>query len=250
MIIDQINELEVEFNKVTQGQSNAVAISNLDSVYQDMLPVLKELEVKKARREVCRNLPSEFALLRLDEEDLEHSKKALAAIAAFSTAWEELENKYEISQQDVSRNTCDAIANLNASLDSTITSAYQAWISQVRDDVSVSDSDLDKQDTVPNLKKNAAKYRSLIQKMQEAFGLSNPTTATIVEIRDLREQLLATRDNMEFHQPDDVIKLFKHLKQIGNNGRAPLSLLTDDVLKWMKTEGQESYFYVGDSRVR
>ena len=249
-LTDQISELEVEFHKVSQGQSNEVAIRDLNLVYQNLSPSLDELKINATHRVTCRELPGEFALVQLSDEEVGGAEKAVAAITAFLAEWDDLDNKYEIGQQDVCHNTRDAVENLNVLLQTTSDTAYTSWKKQVRDVINVSDSDLDKQDTSPDLKMNAEQYRSLYQRLQDVLDVPDPTLATIGKIETLKKEVLETLDKMEFNQPDDVIKLFKYLKQIGNSGRAPLSLLTEDVLKWMKEEGQEDFFYIGDKRVR
>jgi len=250
ILLDQISEVEVELDKVSQGQSNAVAIDRLYSVYQNISPILKELESNAIRRETCRHLPESYSLNALGSDVAEELQNALFCVDLFLATWQDLENKYDIAQQDVCRNTQDAVAIVNTSLETTINQTYTNWKAQVQAEINVSESDLDKQNTSPELKQNASEYRIHYQNIQEAIEVADPTLAMINRVESLRKKLLAARDKMEFNQPGDVVRLFKHLGQVGNGGHAPLSMLTKEVMDWIKEEGQEDHFYVGNKRVR
>jgi len=111
------------------------------------------------------------------------------------------------------------------------------------------DLDLEQQENSPNLRDNASEYRKFYQKFSNELDNESPSEQTITNLHNYRNELVCLKDKMEFNQPADVVNFFKHLKQVGNNGRAPLSMLTAEVLEWMSEQDQESYFYISDKRI-
>jgi hypothetical protein len=126
---------------------------------------------------------------------------------------------------------------------------YKEWVKQLMDEVYVSDLDLEQQENSPNLKDNASEYSKYYQIFTNQTDADPITEVTIKNLISLSEKLIEIKEKMEFNQPEDVAKLFKYLKQNGNNCRAPIDMLTLEVLDWMADKGQESYFYVGDTRI-
>lgn len=248
-ILSQIVEVDQELTKVLSGESNILAIKSLDIVFEKTIPTCDALEVSAKERLACNKLTGGFAIAGLTSEELVLSQSALSAVEVFVSRWEELEEKHSISQEDTCSNTKDAIARFIKALDDRTKSGYKGWQDQILNEVHISDADLELQKNSPDLRENAKNYQRLhevfVQKVE-----SNPLTEeTIDDLEDRRLKLIELKDKMEFDLPEDVIKLFQHLRGIGSQGRAPVRMLTKEVLEWMEEHEQTNYFYIGDARI-
>ncbi|MDA7686503.1 hypothetical protein N8793_00335 [Pseudomonadales bacterium] len=248
-IINQIDQLKVELHKVIQGEDNTVAINNLDSIYSDIAPSFESLADACGRRELFSQLPDEFSIERLSEDELASSHFSVNAIGSFMDLWGELDKKHEINQHNICSDTRDSLYKLSSELEANNTKQYKAWLDQMLSQVQVSEPDLEEQERSPNLKENALEYRSVYQDFLSQAQLVIPTETTIERLKSLSQQLIKHIELMEFDQPEDVVKLFKHLKQVGSNGAAPISMLTPQVIAWMEDKGEEANFYIGHKRM-
>ena len=156
---NQIEALDQELCKVLQGEGNAVAIKNLDSVYSDLEPSLNVWVQSYKRRQLFSTLPDDFAIQGLSEQELENANASLTAMQAFLDTWQELEKKHEISQNDICSDTRDSLYKLSAEIEAANSRQYKAWLTQISDLIEVSESDLIEQEASPNLKENAFQFR-------------------------------------------------------------------------------------------
>ena len=249
LLLNQITELDQELDKVLQGEGNALAIESLELVYTNLVPSFDSLEGALSRRRIYKKLPGDYAIVSQSDEEVELAQSALSTVQSFKMIWDELEQKYTISQNDICSNTSTILMSLSKILNARNSGQYSSWITQISDEVSVSDSDLEQQENSPNLIDNAIEYRKVYRIFRNQINTVSPSEESIGSLQIVRKKLVELKDKMEFNQPEDVIKLFKHLRQVGNNGRAPLSMLTAEVLQWMSEQDQENYFYIGDKRI-
>ena len=248
-ILSQISDLDKELTKVLQGEGNKLAIDSLSRVFDKVMPTCDELEISARERKACNKLTGEYVLTGLNSEELVRAQSALSEVNAFIFKWNELEEKYSISQEDICGNTKDGIAEFIEALNARTKSRYQGWQDQILDEVRVSEADLELQENSPNLRENAKDYRNLheefVQKVES--GLLTENTIDNLEVRRLK--LIELKDKMDFNQPEDVIKLFQYLRTTGNNRQAPVHMLTKEVLEWMEEHEETGYFYIGDTRI-
>jgi SOS-response transcriptional repressor LexA len=248
-LLNQIILLDQELDKVLLGEGNTQAIKGLESIYNKIIPCFHDLEAASQCRKLYQNLPGDYSIKEQSEEELESARISLMAIQSFIMTWDELDEKHTISQGDYCSNVHDSIKGLSKLLRVKNSNQYKEWVKQLMDEVYVSDLDLEQQENSPNLKDNASEYSKYYQIFTNQTDADPITEVTIKNLISLSEKLIEIKEKMEFNQPEDVAKLFKYLKQNGNNCRAPIDMLTLEVLDWMADKGQESYFYVGDTRI-
>ncbi|HAW18615.1 MAG TPA: hypothetical protein DCX14_00385, partial [Flavobacteriales bacterium] len=170
-------------------------------------------------------------------------------INLFAEKWTSLEAKYSITQDDIYSEVLDSLAELDSALSTRNMKAYREWVVQMDADISVSDNQLEGQLGIPTSKDNAEKYRDEYLKYQDVKAGKHINSRSIGLLLNRYQSLVKFKNNMVFDQPESVQQLFKHLRQIGNNSRAPISMLTPEVLKWMSDHGGDQYFYVADKRI-
>lgn len=248
-ILSQISEVDQELTKVLSGESNILAIKSLDIVFDRIVPTCDAVKVSAEKRLACNNLTAGFAIAGLTSEELVLAQSALSEVEVFVSRWEELEEKHSIIQEDTCSNTKETIASFIKALDDRTKSGYNGWQNQILSEVHISDADLELQENSPDLKENAKNYQELhvlfVQKLE-----SNPLTEeAIVDLKNRHVKLIELKGKMEFDYPEDVIKLFQQLRRIGNQGRAPVRMLTKEVWEWMEESEQTSHFYIIDARI-
>jgi hypothetical protein len=248
-LLNQVVELNEELDKVLGGEGNSLAIKELAAIHGDIAPQFEVLEAAFNCRKLYKDLPDEYSITGQSEEEVTFSQSALLLVQEFIETWNGLEQKHKISQDDICSNVRDSIKRISKAIKVKNATQYQKWINQISAEVEVSETDLEQQENSPNLKENALRYRELRQRFSSDINTPLPTEITIKSLISLSKQLLDIKEKMEFNQPEDVVKLFKHLKQTGNSGRAPIAMLTPQVLEWMADKGQEDCFYIGDIRI-
>jgi hypothetical protein len=249
-LVNQIIELESQLDQVVSGEDNALAISNLDRVNEKIDPSLSQLKESIDYRNIFSHLPDLFAITDLNNEEVSLSLASLEYIDDFLNAWESIEQKHSIIQNDICSSLRDSISLLSNSLNRRNTEQHRAWIAQMKSDVEVLTSQLEQQENTPNLRANAQLYRNSLSKFLSATESGAITEESIDRIMALRDKVLQYKEAMVFDQPEDVTKLFKYLKQPGNGCKAPLSMLTKEVLDWVDDNSQQDYFFIIDSRIR
>ena len=237
-LLNQIIELDCELGAVLLGEGNTLAVNKFASIDKNITPSLKELVLSFNCRKLYKSLPGDYSIKIQNEEEIELSQSALRSVEEFILTWDELEQKHVISQDDICSNVRDSVKRISRELEARNTRQYNEWVSQISTEVDVTQADLEQQENSPNLQKNALEYCNRYQRFCNEIDTDYPTEKTISNLVSLSKQLLELKDKMEFDQPEGVVRLFKHLKQIGTNGRAPIAMLTPQVLEWMADKGQ------------
>ena len=248
-LTSQIADLEQELSKVVQGEGSATAIVGLNNIHDKLNPIYDNLKNSLDRRVVLHELPARYEMEVSSTEEMELSEKCLLSLGSFKEKWSLLETKYSIIQDDIYNETLDSLTEFDSTLSARNGSVYSEWLSQMDSEIRVSDSDLEHQISIPALKDNAEKYREELQKYQIFRTEIHITTHVIGQLNNRSRNLVKFKGSMVFDQPESVVRLFKYLRQTGNNARAPISLLTPEVLKWMSDQGEDQYFYVSDKRI-
>ena len=248
-ILREIVEVDLELSKVLSGESNIHAIDNLDRLFKKIIPTFDQLELSVAERLACNNLTGEFAISELTSEELDLAHSALSGIDVFVSRWEELEEKHSIIQEDTRSDTKDGIAGFIKALSDRTNSEYKKWKDQLLSEVHISDADLELQENAPDLIENAKNYKTLHELFVQKIDSEPLTTETVEDLKNSHLKLLKIKDKMAFDYPEDVIKLFQKLNSIGSQGRAPVRMLTKEVLEWMEECEQTSHFYIIDARI-
>lgn len=248
-ILNQVENLDRELEKVILGEGNTHAVNGLENLHQKIESPINDFKLAINFRKLLCDLPRGYEIKSFNEEEVEFLQQTLRVANLFLEKWDELDQKYQISQDNICSDVRDLFGSFNKELNIRSWGAYNAWLNQLKDEVCLSESDLENQENTPNLKDNAFEFRRLYSRFCTQVDLPIPTGETISNLISIREKLIEIKGKMEFDQPDDVVKLFKYLKRIGNNGRAPLSMLTPEVRQWMADKSEESYFYISDKRI-
>jgi hypothetical protein len=248
-ILREIEEVDLELSKVLSGESNILAINNLDSLFDKIIPTCDQLERSVEERLACNNLTQGFAISELTIEELELARSALSRVDDFLSRWYELEEKHGINQEDIRSHTKDGMSRFIKALSDRTVSEYKRWKTQLLNEVHVSDADLEFQENAPDSQENAKNYKRLRELFVQKIDSEILTTDTIESLTNSHIELLKLKDNMVFDYPEDVIKLFNQLNSIGSQGQAPIRMLTKEVLEWMEAHEQTSHFYVIDVRI-
>lgn len=248
-LLNQIEEVDQELEKVIHGEQNTLAIVSLEEVYNALDPSLTRVCRSISQRKELQLFEDRFTNPTYSESEKDALLSTFKRLQQFMTIWLELEQKYQVCQNNVLALLRGEIDSLSSLLQERSIEAYSNWVRKISDEVYVSESDIEKQESSPALKDNARHYLRLLASFQDEIARKSITKESINKIDEYRQQLIDAKDKMDYDLPEDVLRLFKHLKQIGNNSRAPLSMLTPEVLKWLVDEGQDGFFYVGDKRI-
>jgi len=248
-ILKQFGNLDSELEKVVLGESNTNAVKGLERIHQKIDGPINDFKLAINFRKLLNGLPAGYEIKSFDEEEVEFLQKTSYLADAFLEKWDKLDQKYKINQDDVCSDIRDLFGSFNKELNIRSWGAYNAWLNQLKDEVYLSESDLEGQENNPNLRENAIAYKKLHLRFSTQIDATIPEQKIINNLIGISNELIEIKERMEFDQPEDVVKLFEHLKRIGNNGRAPLSMLTPEVRQWMVDKSEESYFYISDKRI-
>lgn len=248
-LMSQVKELGQELNKVVQGEGSASAIVGLKVILDKLNPIHDSLKTSFDRRAVLYELPDSYRVKDNSAEEKGLLGSCTNSISRFEDTWSSLEAKYSIIQDDIYSETFSFLGELDSVLSTRNMNAYSEWLSQMDAEIRVTDNQLEGQLGIPTLKGNAEKYSEEFRKYEAIKAEKHINSRVIDGLRNRHQSLVKIKSNMVFDQPESVLRLFKHLGQMGNNSRAPISMLTPEVLKWMSDQGQDQYFYVADKRI-
>jgi len=249
-LLDQIFELDRELDNVISGEDNSTAIADLTALSDTFLPYFVKLKSSIYGRHLFENLPGNYSINSQTDEELVVARGAIKKLDKFIDIWKTLDKKHTIMQKDICSDIQTIVETLSNALGSRDSIQYRSWVNQIKNQVYVSEADLDSQNNYHELKQNAHHYNQSFSILDDRISSGVSSIAGIEELVSLRDKLVVCRDKMEFDQPEDVALLFQHLRKNSSGGKAPLNMMTPIVIEWLQEHGQYDFFYIGDSRLR
>lgn len=241
LLKQQINTLKEEFlHSKSSGDSKNI-IDDCEDLHKRFKPVSENLDLLISSIDVLKSLPHNAPeSVLLSDELIDNCKLNIKILNKLILEWNS--KKTNILQTDLVDDAYKSLYALEKELAIKVNSSWRSWIEKLEESFRVEDFLLDSQRGIPGLSDIHNKYIEL-RKIFRAESKNLPKN--IWSIQNLERVSVDMQDlskQMQQDLPVDIVDFFKHINN--NNGQAPLSLLTPNVLDWFKEHNQLGGFTI------
>ncbi|QCT88223.1 hypothetical protein [Escherichia sp. E4742] len=258
----QLAEMQQQLDLSIQARKATHIIEKCEQVYQRTNTVAGHFALLRQTYPALQQLPSDLRVIWSDEQ-CEELKSAANSVNKLLSQWDRWRNMqtqaaetvaekdvespdgpavepeelaaYDIIQNDALTHCVEQVLALYHRLNRQLDAAWQNWLQTLYQHVHVEDKTLDAQrkigklnDIADNYVKTREKYAELIQRLPD-------NTDTVRRINQLADVLHQLRGMMKTDWPEEVQKFFDRING-PFSGRPTLSVLTPEVLQWLRDE--------------
>jgi hypothetical protein len=124
---------------------------------------------------------------------------------------------------------------------------WQTWSNQLFDSFNITDAELSSIEHIDKYKVIYTAFKNGRNSFKEKT-LNLPTEVSqIDELQVLANQLQLLIKDIDFDIPEEVKVFFDHINNPICGNKAPLKLLTPEVLKWIESNNESAHFSIGRS---
>lgn len=249
-LMQQIDEVNLQLDLLVDGDENRIAIDAYENLFKKFVPVIKKLEDNCAKRTLIKGIPPDD--LELHEQffdllkgNLDITIVALNALNILEEKW--TKDDHKVIQDDSFDNSIQSINTLTKALADTNKLIWDAWCSQLLDSFNITDAELSSIEHIDKYNVIFTTFKNGRTSFKEKT-LNLPTKAyQIDELQSLANQLQLLIKDIDFDIPEEVKVFFDHINNPICGNKAPLKLLTPEVLKWIESNNESAHFSIGRS---
>jgi len=235
----QITDINQELEVRKNNEEHEVALASYVSILKELHPLLEGF---RADQENKRILENELGL-HVNPVDLDERNKQLTKVVSLFSelkkSW--VENDYGVKQKNELPAFKTAFGSYAESLRGDYKKIFQGWLDEELSG-SLTKAQLDAQRKIANLKSYADKYAenySILEKWAKKSSM--PTREEARQLLSSSEAMGKAQEKMNFDDWPDSVRAF--FTAVSNN-QAPLSMLTAEVVEWLKEHGQYDDYVV------
>ena len=242
--MQQIEDVTLELELIVAGDENRVAIEAYAIFFEKFVPIIGKLDESCRKRNVLKDIPKEFLEQQLQSinEFNEDLSSTLATLSILEEKW--IEEDYKVTQDDSFDNTIQSIKGLTKSIVEVNKTVWQTWCGHLLDSFNVTDAELN---SIEKIDKYIDTYNEFVRQRTsfKSKVLNLPTEACqIKELQDISDRLLILMQGIDFNIPEEVKIFFDYINDAIKGKKAPLSLLTPEVLKWIQDNNEINSFSI------
>lgn len=240
-IKQQMADLKNEITLNQQADNKKHILSELETIREPLSRANSAMQSMLDSYHILQNLPEDTPeKIEFSQEIKEGAKTAKFALESFYNLWHQEEHRAR--QGNDFANTLNTLGSVLSSCQTTITDCWQKWVNALRSEVHLEPILLESQKNIPGLKQvyeDFVLYRDRFQELTKRF----PEDLDIInELVQLRDQLVELKGKMQFDLPKDVGVFFNDLNSLHH--QVSLTLLTTDVIEWLKNHDMLDEFVV------
>lgn len=243
-LVEQIEQINKQFELIVDGDKNRIAIDAYEHFSNTFFPVIGKFEDSCAKRTVLKNIPKEIVEQQLLPVN-EFNKVLFSTIGALNSLEEKwIEDDYKVTQDDSFDNTVQAMKSLTKMIVVANKEVWNTWTDYLLGSFNRTDAELkniEKIDKYKNIYNVFIRERSLFT----SKIVSLPTQVDeIKELQELSSRLQILMEDVNGNLPEEVTIFLNCIDDVVKGKKAPLSLLTPEVLKWMQDNNEMSSFAI------
>jgi hypothetical protein len=240
-IKQQMTNLKNEIMLNQQADNSKHILSELETIREPLSKANSVIQSMLNSYQILQNLPEDAPEnIEFSQEIKDGAKTAKFAIETFYIRWQQ--DGHQARQGDDFANTLSSLKSVLSSCQTTITNCWQKWVHAIEVDIHLEPVLLKSQKNIPGLKQvyeDFILYRDRFQELTRRF----PEDKNIInDLIHLHEQLVNLKGKMQFDLPKDVGAFFKALDNLHH--QVSLTLLTTDVIEWLKNHDMLDKFVV------
>lgn len=244
LLSEQINEVKIQLELITAGDENRVAIAAYEKFLNQFLPIVGKLEDNSQKKNILKNIPQLFLDSYTQEQaDLNTClNSATASLNALKLKWQQ--DDYKVVQDDSFDNTVQAISSLLEKILEQNKALWQEWCEHLSTSFNITEAELKSIEHVNKyqiIRDAFLKERKNFQRLSKYERLEE---GSIENLKKLSFQLENLIKDIDFDIPEEVKLFFESLNDFTHKNKAPLSLLTSEVLKWIKDNNETASFSI------
>ncbi len=248
LLLEQIKDLESQFNALVSGSESREAIDDYVNILQKINPVVADFTEKVNQRSVLMELPDDNSPEGFSLSEQEKMLNIRVCSDIFDENFKEKDHK--VSHGDDLSNLCNSIEGIIVIVSSKNKLGWSSWIQSLASSIDISESLLAEQENIPHLLKICEQYRQKMTSFNVLIVRIPTEVTTILEISKLADELKELIEKMDFKLPEEVKEFFKSIHSVIDRNEAPLSMLSNEVLQWLRDSGELDRFVVKRRGIR
>jgi len=243
-LAQQIQNVDTQLDILVAGDENRVAIKEYEKFFEQFFPVVWKLDDSCKKRKVLKSIPKEY--LDLQAELVNNFKNDLSATKSVLRILEEKwqEDDYKVTQDDSFDNTIQAMKSLTKMIVLANKEVWNTWTDYLLDSFNRTDAELNNiekidkyRDTYSAFVKERTSFKSKVSNLPAEID-------QIKEVQELSNRLQILMKDVDGNLSEEVKKFLDCIDDVIKGKKAPLSLLTPEVLKWIQDENEMSSFAI------
>lgn len=232
-LVEQIKKLNNQIELSQQSDKAHHIIGEVTYIYEFLNKPQQKLSKLLKQFDALINLP-DTAINEVSVTDAVKNlaRSNLSILADFTNRWEVeghlARQGNELVAVDNSLNGFAAILN------DDISNCWSDWLQQLQSSIVLEDVLLETQKNIPGLESVYANYKNNKIKLGELTKNIPEDAIAIRQIALLSEEMAKQIGMMDFNLPEEVSTFFKHLNNPIHLGKVPVSMLTPEVISWLK----------------
>jgi len=243
-LAQQIQNVDTQLDILVAGDENRVAIKEYEKFFEQFFPIVGKLDDSCKKRKVLKNIPSEYLdqqteLIQSFKNNLATTKSVLHILLE---KW--LEDDYTVTQDDSFDNTIQAMKSLTKVIVVTNKEVWNTWTDYLLDSFNRTDAELN---NIEKIDKYRDTYNAFVKERTSFKSkIANLPTEIdqIKEIQELSNRLQILMKDVNVNLSEEVKRFLDCIDDVVKGKKAPLSLLTPEVLKWIQDENEMSSFAI------
>ena len=155
-----------------------------------------------------------------------------------------IEDDYKATQDDSFDNTIQSIKSLTKIIARTNKTLWESWHDNLFNSFNVTEAELS---SIEKIDKYNEIYNEFVRERDSFISKRSSLPTDVYQIQDLQElsnRLKALMQDINFNIPQEVKDFFASINDAVKGKKAPLSLLTPEVLKWIQDNNEISNFSI------
>ncbi|WP_297510610.1 hypothetical protein [Flavobacterium sp.] len=232
-------ELNSELELSNQTKGSAQKIIEYTEIYRQLNPHFITL----------RKLSDNLIALEGIGNELQFSEELLHVLSVIRTSFVEfneiwLENSEAVRQGNSLINLVNGLKGVSDKFEKELKEYWDLQIESLKNSFALEDVLLETQKLIPGKEVIYSEYIINRTSFNEKSKNLPEESSVINEIQTIAKKLQELIVQMEFNLPEEVEVFFKHLRLPINGGKAPLRLLTKNVIDWIEVNKLTDKFFV------
>ena len=240
---EQIEELNIQIKLSQQSDTAQNTLKELSEIYERLATPQLELEKTINKYDALKHIPESATFKFKVPENLKNiaivSNSALNSLAA---RWKN-EGPLIRNGNDLA-NVASGLIGLNSQFFEQVTSCWEAWIRQLKSTVVIETVLLETQRHIPGLEDTYTSYNNDMKTFILITKSIPDDKSVINQVISLSQRMANSIGRMQFNLPENVSLFFKYLNNPLHLGKAPISMLTPEVISWLQERNIIDQFIV------
>lgn len=223
----QISQLREQFQLKKQVKQDDNVYEKYRQVRDELYSVATPLKATITTLGVIARLPSPLSNIVIDTDAKDKIEDAEAALKEFTQQFQTLND--DAQQKGRLGETVEKLASVQTTFSEKTESNWQTFIDDLESQQMLEPVFLEQQKTL-GFHRIYSEYRTALDNFNRQKAMGPTAPAVVKKLQEYCTQMVQLKGQMEFKAPPSVLAFFQELDR---SNRAPLTLLTPEVVSWL-----------------